>query len=84
MKALTVRQPWAALIFQPRPCDCLGYQLGLACVDPQRHPTYKTIETRSRKAPGALIGQRVAIHAGFSATKLRPLWSLLFLDGVCS
>lgn len=72
-RAITLWQPWASLCVIPRPCVCwAGDQSHLnagplnhcrICDDSgERHP-FKTIETRSWKAPDSLIGQRIAIHA---------------------
>lgn len=72
MKAITLHQPWATLMVTRPPCDCLR-----PGVRPQEaHNAFcsanrmvKVIETRSWPAPKALIGQRIAIHAG---VKLAP------------
>lgn len=67
MKALTLWQPWASLCVIPRPCPCgRPNQVGSVYADQVCHDDripFKTIETRSWKAPESLIGQRIAIHA---------------------
>ena len=62
MKALTLHQPWAAMIADGR----------------------KRYETRSWPPPRALIGQRIAIHAGLSfdsgSQKLAEEWGYNSVD----
>lgn len=63
-RAITLWQPWATLCVLERSCDCGAAPGGVhrgAC--PQHVRPWKTIETRSWKAPEWLIGQRIAIHA---------------------
>lgn len=66
LPALSIHQPWATLCLTRQPCA--GYQHGddSTC---RCSSMVKRFETRSRRPPERLIGQRILIHA----TKQRPV-----------
>lgn len=83
MKALTLWQPWASLCVEPGPplriltgcqadLDNPHVQAVIDAVRDRYQRPFKTIETRSWKAPDAAIGERIAIHAAVRRPDSEP------------